>query len=336
MCNLIAQKARHLPKARRAARRAFTLIELLVVIAIIAVLIALILPAVNKVRAAAANTQCVNNLKQIGLGLHEYHEINRHFPSGTLNSKDPLAGTFTPWGWWYSWTIELLPYIEQNAVYTEFLNRQYEAMYLVIPTFVCAADQRENAGSTGTGPIPWQSLGDASRTSYLGVEGDQPADDNGYFGVGVFSPFRGTLIDMNLAPAAELALIEQGAGGEGWHKISDITDGLSNTVMVGERPPDIIPPVNSVAGVYVGGRGSTTLFAVNVSRMPGCPSVAGFSAGDLSNHCHVNHFWSFHNGGGNWLLCDGSVRFMNYSAGTTVIPAMATIDGGEDVNIPVD
>jgi prepilin-type processing-associated H-X9-DG protein len=117
------------------------------------------------------------------------------------------------------------------------------------------------------------------------------------------------------------------------YKINEITDGLSTTIMVGERPPDVVPP-NVLWGAYIGGNAETVLFVVSQNFYDGsgvspCPTRSYFSPGDLINHCHINHFWSFHNGGGNWLLCDASVRFMNYSAGTTVIPLMATINGGE-------
>jgi prepilin-type processing-associated H-X9-DG protein len=117
--------------------------------------------------------------------------------------------------------------------------------------------------------------------------------------------------------------------------MGDISDGASYTIMVGERPP---APLGSAFGAtafgaWAGWIRDNMLWAIadssDASDGGGCPLPAYFSAGDLTNSCHVNHFWSFHAGGGNWLLCDGSVRFMDYSAGTTVIPDMATIAGGE-------
>src|SRR5271170_604822 len=96
---------------RSRTRQGFTLIELLVVIAIIAILIALLVPAVQKVRAAAARTQCVNNLKQMGLALHNYHGANKVLPSGSHTTEDQY--------WYWSWMAMILPYIDQQQEYDE-------------------------------------------------------------------------------------------------------------------------------------------------------------------------------------------------------------------------
>src|SRR5437763_2138506 len=100
-------------KRRRWLGRAFTLIELLVVIAIIAVLIGLLLPAVQKVREAAARSQCLNNLKQQALGCHNYHDVYKRLPSGT----DRLAGGYKYYGW--SWQAQILPYVEQDNLFKQ-------------------------------------------------------------------------------------------------------------------------------------------------------------------------------------------------------------------------
>jgi prepilin-type processing-associated H-X9-DG protein len=103
--------------------------------------------------------------------------------------------------------------------------------------------------------------------------------------------------------------------------------------MVGERPPQTD---NSLGWWCYLDLYDNTLWAIGVQSLmtdnpaePPCPAQCYFSPGGLNNDCHSHHFWSFHNGGGNWLLCDGSVRFMEYSAGTTVVPPMSTINGGE-------
>jgi hypothetical protein len=128
-----------------------------------------------------------------------------------------------------------------------------------------------------------------------------------------------------------------------------ITDGLSNTLMAGERPPS----ANKAWGIWSSTTTDNALWAIGqiptfslaydsggdfsgggtagpVGGVP-CPTKSYFSCGELSNYCDVNHFWSFHDGGGYWLLCDGSVHFKTYDAGITIIPSMATIAGGEPV-----
>jgi prepilin-type N-terminal cleavage/methylation domain-containing protein len=288
-----------LKPARHLARGAFTLVELLVVIAIIAILIALLVPAVQKVRAAAARVQCVNNLKQIGQALHNHHDVYGYFPSS--------SGDFD------SWLYIILPFLEQDALYKQ--GRASDAAVrattwsTVVPTFVCPAD---NAGGLFVpsakypDPIAQNSF---ALTSYLGVMGQSSIMDwDGVFG------------------GSEV-------------KIGQITDGLSNTLMAGERPPS----ADSFWGWWTADICNTSLWAIveqpassggtgdtngDGSGAP-CPDRSYFSPGDPADYCSVNHFWSFHSGGGHWLLCDGSVRFMAYSAGITVIPPMASINGGE-------
>jgi prepilin-type N-terminal cleavage/methylation domain-containing protein/prepilin-type processing-associated H-X9-DG protein len=296
-------------------RCAFTLIELLVVVAIVAILIALLIPAIQKVRAAAANAQCVNNMKQIGLALHGYHDVFGCLPS----PAPPLI---------YGWMYQILPYIEQEDLYKlgQFDGTPYwqKAPTTIVPDYLCPFEPRGYASGVSYGDVGVNNAPvDCAMTSYLGVLGkifDRAAQHDK---VQVTGPFGG-VSDFFLGPS--------------WRRIriADITDGVSNTVMVGERPPS---PDNTFGWWAFLDIYDNTLWAIGeppplVTGGPTgspCPARSYFSPGDVNHPCDVDHFWSFHEGGGNWLLCDGSVRFMTYSAGTTVIPVMATINGGEDI-----
>jgi prepilin-type N-terminal cleavage/methylation domain-containing protein/prepilin-type processing-associated H-X9-DG protein len=311
---------------QRGSHRAFTLIEMLLVIAIVGILVALLVPAVQRARAAAARAQCSNNLKQIGLGLLDYHDVHKSFPA-----DQPPASVYM------GWMARILPYIEQDAVYQQMSKWTLEpetgstphwfwdAVATVIPSFVCPADPRENAG----GPSPWWDyelgnvdsapLARVAKSSYAGVLGKTYP---------VFLPDESTPIDWTGAGVFWVYALGT--------RLSDISDGCSNTIMVGERPP--MDQVWKMGLPVVGAwafLGHNVLMAVDTvgwaTDDDPCLWPQYFSPGDLANRCHINHFWSFHSSGGNWLLCDGSVRFMNYAAGTEVIPAMASIAGGEVV-----
>ena len=175
----------------------------------------------------------------------------------------------------------------------------------IVPTFLCPADERTNAGDL------WKSQ--FAMTSYLGVEGKRDMQ----LGDGVFSHLAGNWGNIGV-------------------RIAQIKDGLSSTLMAGERPPS----PNIYAGWWAGQTWDSSLWAISESGLPfsdtrgngqgtPCPAISYFSAGNLNDYCHASHYWSFHSGGGNWLLCDGSVLFLAYAAGTTALPAMATINGGE-------
>jgi prepilin-type N-terminal cleavage/methylation domain-containing protein len=159
-------------------RRAFTLIELLVVIAIIAVLIGLLLPAVQKVREAAARAQCANNLKQIALACHHYHDGNRRFPTGRYGDYDnftAFGGPFENSSSW-SWLALLLPYLEQEAVYkqgglpTTPLNSS-SAVGITIKLFLCPSDRSASGSPTAERTHYMRTAPSAGLTNYKGVQG---------------------------------------------------------------------------------------------------------------------------------------------------------------------
>jgi prepilin-type N-terminal cleavage/methylation domain-containing protein/prepilin-type processing-associated H-X9-DG protein len=280
--------------SRRSLRGAFSLIELLIVIAIIAILVALLVPAVQKARAAAARAHCGNNLKELGLSVHHYHDMTGSFPLSSFLGDG-------------SWLRLILPYLEHDI----------DDASTVVPNFLCPADG--NAVGWWVSVLP-DGVVRHAMSSYLGVLGKSPAAP-GLHGDGVF----GGLISrfQYFHPV----------------RIAHITDGLSNTLMAGERPP--APDKNW--GHWWLEEYHTSLWAIGAwtpakdtlgdGTGDPCPAQSYFSPGDNADYCHVNHYWSFHEGGGNWLLCDGSVRFLGYAAGETIVPAMATISGGEEIPV---
>jgi prepilin-type N-terminal cleavage/methylation domain-containing protein/prepilin-type processing-associated H-X9-DG protein len=279
----------------RAPRTAFTLIELLVVIAIIGILMGLLLPAVQKVREAAARIQCQNNLKQIGLAAHGYHDANQGFPPGYIAAapySDGATDTAPGWGW----GAFLLPYVEQNNLYNQLnLSQPVQnspAIQTMVKVYLCPSDL------TPPGPFPvTDGLGNticlAAPTSYAACCGSDASDTTDPTGLGVF--YRNSRVRM-----------------------TDIADGTSSTILIGEKAWS---NANGVwAGAIPGGvirRGQSNPCQPNV---PG----AWFPAATLVlSHAHLNNamtdpdgsagmddFGGRHFGGSNFVFADGSVHFL--------------------------
>lgn len=293
-------------------RSAFTLIEILVVIAIIATLIGLLLPAVQKVRDAAARTQCANNLKQIALACHNYESACGALPPGDIPPPDILAGL--------SVHVALLPYLEQDSLYRQaqadcesmpitHLAPPHVGLRTLVKAYQCPADDRQAY-------LHRSSIGVVvAMTGYLGVSG----------------------VGDELLPSGVIY-------SESSTRFTDVTDGTSNTLLFGERPPtpdylcswwymgfahtasEPYLPVQALRGSPEG----STLGAAYYSCSPGPYS---FTNGDLTSVCHAYHFWSLHPGGAYFAFCDGSVKFVRYEA-NPIMPALATRSGGETASLP--
>ena len=282
-------------------RRGFTLIELLVVIAIIAILIALLVPAVQKVRESANRTQCTNNLKQIGLACLGYHDNFKYFPPCEGPNPARAAPEHGPLGWRVgggaSWLRHILPYIEQS-------NQIWSGMPTI---YGCPADPRYFQGLF--------DFGGYGLTCYVAVEGYSTYE----------SPGLGVMY------------------GNSTTRVSQIIDGTSNTLLIAERPPMDLGPGGGSWGWWDSsdegdtGIGMQNTTALSAATSGSCPATQYFNPGygatitgatnsdyvPAGNSCNVNHSFSFHSGGANFLLCDGSVHFISYS-GALVLPAMAT------------
>jgi prepilin-type N-terminal cleavage/methylation domain-containing protein len=274
-------------------RRGFTLIELLVVMAIIAILIGLLVPAVQKVRSAADLTQCRNNLRQIGIALHNYESVHQRFPS----VRDPGALGVNTSG--RGWMTQILPYIEQEALY-ELLSSNFAAAEMTnVTIFNCPADFRKGSIYDGIAGLTW----------YVGVAGSDNNVSQQFFG-----PSNG-IFDVSALGV----------------KLAHVTDGLSNTLCVGERPPT----ENLYWGWWTYSDYDNVLFTNQLySYDAGCTFPGVYKPGDLANPCNGdgNHFWSWHEDGGNWLLGDGSVRFLPYAV-QPLTNALASRSGGEEVTL---
>jgi prepilin-type processing-associated H-X9-DG protein len=278
----------------------------LVVIAIIGVLIGLLIPAVQKVRAAALRLQCANNLKQIGIALHNYESGAHRLPPGCSyqGGADPFP--------LMSWMTRILPQVEQESLWGEAISafandKWFESpphqpiLGHVLPIFTCPSDSRTDQ--------PWDFPGfQVALTSFLGNEGrDQIHKDGVLF------------LDSHI-------------------KFADITDGLSNTLMVGERPPS----ADGHLGWWYAGSGlsydgsADTVLGVREwnANQSGCrPGPSSYSPGQIDNQCDCLHYWSLHPGGANFLFCDGSVHFIGYDS-APLMPALATRAGHEAVSLP--
>ncbi len=289
--------------------RAFTLVELLVVIAIIGILIALLLPAVQAAREAARRAQCSNNLKQLALACHSYHDVHKQFPPGHLRGTATAAAANNREAW--GWHVFLMPFIEQTALYDQLNPAQYSleavcaglnssvpdpvaTMQTKISGFICPSDSNDDIGhadrhfgggiGTAAGGLGnWRP----GLTNYVGNRGvrDRPQSNGGDpHGIMVYDGKRVAF--------------------------KDITDGTSNTIAMGERDS-----IKCRSGVWPGvrnpnGHGSRGLWYNIAHGRTGINSPTLVYGWGTDKGCGEG-FSSMHPGGAQFGLCDGSVRFIS-------------------------
>ena len=299
----------HRPKCRQLYRYGFTVLELVIVIAIIGLLVGITIPAVIRVRLAADRVSCSSRMRQLGMACHYFvsDSSSQSFPSGCAY---PLLKTDIDMNWQtaVSWHTTLLPYLEQEALSRKaFLayradpngnSAQHDEVRLIaLDIFLCPSESRKY-GTDFSSAI-------YGLTSYLGVMGTGIEEKDGVLMV------RDSV------------------------RVTHITDGTSNTLMIGERPPG----PQGAQGAWYSEWGSAVCVLTqlcpagyrlwNNSNGVGCP-VEGeaLQPGRLDDPCAVRYFWSLHGTGANFVFADGSVRFItNQQAG--ILPLLATRSGGE-------
>ena len=311
-------------------KRGFTLIELLVVIAIIAILIALLLPAVQQAREAARRSSCKNNLKQIGLALHNYHDTHRTFPPGWVSQPEAEVANHGQW----AWGAFILPFMDQAGLYNAIQidsglslaaalsNASVrDALLKPQPAFRCPSDDGKDLTDTNA-----RRLGDNAATPVLR---DTPRSN--------YVAANSTM-NMGLDDAGT-GSVSSGVTANGCFyrnsrtRMKDIVDGTSNTILVGERASELLRSTGTVApcnaativGIkwvpqnssgswaplawFNGSGQSYVMFGADIA-INGDGRVRNGSNYDTNNHCGrgIN---SFHEGGVHVVLADGAVRFLS-------------------------
>jgi prepilin-type N-terminal cleavage/methylation domain-containing protein/prepilin-type processing-associated H-X9-DG protein len=315
--------------ARQAAAAGFTLIELLVVIAIIAVLIGLLLPAVQKVREASLSTQCKNNLKQIGLALHNYHDASGVFPPGHW-VVGPLGDGGNNCTYYSNWAIYILPYVEQENLFRQYNNSVANwnaANTAVVQTYVsvytCPSDRNfKKVSQPGSSP-PLQSGNFQFMTgSYRGMSGRSATGFDQWAGY----PSE-VIVNLNANAGYRGLLHTDGpATGLSGERATNVKDGLSNTLAVGERTTNTTISRTTFWAYTFNLYTLSGAFPQSASLLndyDACSAVA-------SDVAQCKYGWgSNHPNFINFVFGDGSVRAIPTSIDMNVFVNLSTIAGGE-------
>ena len=297
-------------------RNAFTLVELLVVIAIIGILVALLLPAIQMARESARRAECSNNLKQIGLGLHMYHDTFRQLPPG-WQAFDPGTGQphwFGEPGW--SWAARILPYMEQTALYADRIHLHLpithpsnaEARETPIKIYRCPSDIGQDTFVLGSGnpPAPYVGSGGGFAPVRLAT--------GNYVGVFGTEEFHHVCPPPLRCEGDGTFFLNRGV------RFADILDGLSTTLVVGERCSKRAP--STWVGMVTGGEHAP-------ARICGVATYPPNSEIEPEHYFH--NFSSLHPGGTQFLAADGSVKLLNESIDQQTYHALCTRAAGDVV-----
>jgi prepilin-type N-terminal cleavage/methylation domain-containing protein len=300
-------------------RPGFTLVELLVVVAIIGVLVALLLPAVQSAREAARRMKCQNHLKQIGLGLHNYHDVQGGLPPGGMATASTAAANDG-----MGFHVFLLPYVEQDALFRQFDgSKPYNAApnralgASKVSLYLCPSAinlYTENAGeNAATGEKGWT-------THYHGNMGPNDLATNRYE----------VIASTNGGQAKQGVL-----GRDTKTRLAEITDGTSNTFLVGETSWTRGNPVGNPVGYRVWHRGCNTngqLACGSCRNMANGLGTIWAGGGGVAAYNNFS-FGSIHPSATNFLFCDASTRAISNNTSLGVLLATASRDGGESQTV---
>ena len=320
-------------------RRGFTLIEVLVVIALIGILVALLMPAVVSARGAARRASCANNLKQIGLAMHNHHSVSGTFPPGyTLRGDEEGNSSVPGWGWGFA----LLGYLEQGTLYDAanidlqcVMPQQRTVIGSQLSTFLCPS-------SPGDGPL---------QVGYIEDPSFPASYDYGGLAAGQYVASAG---NIDLTPwylDSDRRKIRDVARGDGVFYLNsrtsagDIRDGTSSTLMAGERSrnvadaswaglPTFQAPICTEAD-WPTKACTSAMFMVLGRTRPTTDLLRGAIPVEVNTPnarwSGPDGYWSLHEGGSNFLFCDGSVRFIKESVSPDIFTSISTRSKGEVV-----
>lgn len=313
-----------LGKTRLRRHRGFTLIELLVVIAIIGILIALLLPAVQQAREAARRTSCKNNLKQVGIALHNYHDVHGVFPPGWVGVEDGLHAAHDGDNG-AGWALQILPFIDQKNLWDQFDSRHSIAeeenesiLRVTLPTFLCPSDPQPRIFHVDADDHEHGHIQGITQGGHEHEEGEMDLPTASY--VGVFGTEELHICEEHAEDHTQCV-----GNGVFFHNssvaISDIVDGTSSTMAVGERRSNRdLEWYSTWVGVPPGGVEAFQRVLGSADHTPNHPDA------------HFDDFSSRHIGGSQFVFADGHVRFIGDGIDPRVYAAIATIHGHEVVD----
>lgn len=286
----------------RSSRLGFTLIEMLVVIMLISVLVSLLLPAVQQAREAARRTQCKNQLKQVGVALHAYHDTHQCFPPGWVAANPETGPDLAGGSNGFGWCVQILPQLGEPTLYGQLdFNQRLEvapshrqALRTALPVLQCPSDGDFSNWSMRKAQNNAQEIAVLGGTNYVGVFGQRVIAECYSLPVGVACDGDGVFFHNSRIT------------------LEHVTDGAASTLLVGERRFSQLP--STWTGVIPTG-------AEPIERVVGTTSGLVNKRGDGYGSSHV--------GGTHFILCDGAVRFISENITAEIFLALGTIEGGE-------